>query len=326
MVADLNEIAAFAQVVRSQSFTRAAASLGLPKSTLSERVARLEERLGVRLLERTTRSLRPTPAGSAYYERVAHVVDDLEEASTEVAESHGAPRGLVRVGSSQLAARVFLLSVIDKFARRWPEVDIDVVTADRRFSLVEEGLDLAVQVFAPAENVVVRPLATAARVCVASPEYLAEHGTPHTPEDLRVHRCIITATTATRLRQATWTFSRDAREHAVTVRGRYVVSSIELATQAALDGVGIALAPTLTCAEEIARGRLVHLLDRYTAGSTELLLVHPSTRGLPHRVRLLVDHIVESFRDAPALPGMTKLPGVAPEPSGRAGQRRRKGP
>src|SRR3954467_14981423 len=205
---DLNEIAIFARVVREQSFTKAARALGLPKSTVSERVSRLEERLGVRLLERTTRHVRPTPAGAAYYERAARVVAEIEEANAAITDIHHSPKGLLRVGSPLLFGHAFLGDFVAEFLVRHPEVEVELIVGDRRFDVVEEGLDLAIHVVGPIEvSLVARKLGSADKLCVASPTYLTQHGSPQVPKDLLAHSCIVTTSD----RRANWIFSNEGR-------------------------------------------------------------------------------------------------------------------
>jgi DNA-binding transcriptional LysR family regulator len=306
---DLNEIAAFAGVLREGSFTRAATVLGVPKSTLSERVTRLESQLGVRLLERTTRSLKPTPEGAAYFERVAQLVSDLDEASAAVAASHRAARGLIRIGSPTLFARMFLLDVIDDFMRDHPDVEVDLVAADRPFQILEEGLDVAIAVSVGPENLVVTKLATANRLPVASRDYVARHGAPREPADLMSHAIVLPTNLTSPGRRASWTFvSPDAPEAPTTLslRGRLVVSSIDLALQAVLRGAGVTTAPAFLCQAEIDSGRLVRLLPRWTMPGNDLLLLHGATRDLPVRVKIFLEHMLNRFHAGPRILGLER--------------------
>ncbi|HEY8077061.1 MAG TPA: LysR family transcriptional regulator [Labilithrix sp.] len=300
---DLNEIAAFARVVSEASFTRAARALGLPKSTVSERVARLESQLGVRLLERTTRSVKPTPAGAAYFARVVNVVAELDRATADVAESQRAARGLVRVGAPTLFTRMFLVDACVAFLREHPAVEIDLVAADRRLSLVEEGLDVAVSVGKLEENAVQTTFARARRVVVASPDYVARRGVPQTPAELASHDCVITTQIATPSRHATWAFG----EEKVIVSGKLIVTSVDLAVQAVLGGAGVTIAPSLLVQPEIDAGRLVALLARHSAGTNDLVLVHATTRSMPFRVKLFVDFVLDRFHIADEVPGLERI-------------------
>jgi len=212
---DLNEIAIFARVVKEESFTKAARTLGLPKSTVSERVSRLEERLGVRLLDRTTRHVRPTAAGAAYYERAARVVAEIEEANAAVTDIHRSPKGLLRIGSPLLFGHAFLGDFVAEFLVTHPEVEVELIVADRRFDVVEEGLDLAVHVIGPIEaSLIARKIGSAERMCVASPTYLEQHEAPKMPKDLLKHSCLVSSND----RRATWVFSKEGRSESIVIQ------------------------------------------------------------------------------------------------------------
>ncbi|HEX3851361.1 MAG TPA: LysR family transcriptional regulator [Polyangiaceae bacterium] len=293
---DLNEIAIFARVVREQSFTKAARALGLPKSTVSERVSRLEERLGVRLLERTTRHVRPTAAGAAYYERAARVVAEIEEANAAITDIHRSPKGLLRVGSPLLFGHAFLGDFVADFLVENPEVEVELIVADRRFDVVEEGLDLAIHVLGPIEaSLVARKIGVAERMCVANPSYLEKHPPPATPKELLKHSCLVSSND----RRATWVFSKDGRSESIAIQGRYSVNSVQLALSAALRGAGVAVLPAFFCAEAVRAGRLTQVLDDWSVGRSEIHIVYPGSRHLSARVRLFVDALVERFTALP---------------------------
>jgi len=293
---DLNEIAIFARVVREQSFTKAARALGLPKSSVSDRVSRLEERLGVRLIERTTRHVRPTAAGAAYYERAARVVAEIEEANAAVTDIHRSPKGLLRVASPLLFGHAFLGEFVAEFLVKYPEIEVELIVADRRFDVVEEGLDLAIHVLGTIEaSLVARKIGTADRVCVASAQYLASHEAPRTPKDLLKHSCLVTSND----RRANWLFSKEGRTESIAVQGRYSVNSVQLALTAALRGAGIAVLPTFFCAEAIRAGLLSPVLDGWTLGRSDIHVVYPGSRHLSARVRLFVDALIERFTSLP---------------------------
>jgi DNA-binding transcriptional LysR family regulator len=289
-MADLNDVVVFARVARERSFTKAANALGMPKSTVSERVARLEAKLGVRLLERTTRSLRLTASGTAYFARIARIVQELEDAEVAVSAAHKMPRGLLRVASPLLFAQVFLADVVSEYLTRFPEVQVELVVADRAFDLLEEGFDVAVHVIGGMDaQIVARKLGIGGRVCVASPGYVAARGTPKEPDELTGHDCLVSGST----RGVTWGFERDGASHAVAVLARYAVSSVELAHRAALAGHGITVLPSFLCDKDLAAGRLVRVLTDWSPGEVQVHFVYPSHRHLSARVRAFVDLVVE---------------------------------
>jgi DNA-binding transcriptional LysR family regulator len=295
-MADLNDIVVFAKVAREGSFSRAARALGMPRSTVSERVARLESTLGVRLLERTTRSLRLTASGSAYFGHVSRIVQELEEAEAAVTAAHKSPRGVLRVASPLLFAQVFLAEVVSEYLARYPDVKIELIVADRAFDVLDEGLDVAVHALGTLDaQLVARKLGIGERYCVASPAYLEARGMPSTPEELRSHACLVIGPE----RATTWAFESDGATESVTIAARYAVTSVELVHRATLAGHGVAVLPSFLCANDLASGRLVRVLAPWSAGETTVHLVYPSHRHLSARVRAFVELVLERL---PAFP------------------------
>lgn len=287
---NLNDVLIFVHVARLQSFTRAAHELDLPKSTVSERIARLEKRLGARLLERTTRSLRLTETGAQYLARVEGLVHELEDAEREVSESHRATRGVLRVGSPLLFAQAFLTDLVAEYLERYPDIEIELVLADRVFDPVVENLDLAIVVNGPiGPDLVARKLAMSHRVCVASPSYTARRGVPTKPADLTKHACLVAGAS----RKAKWEFTRRSEVDKIVISGRYAVTSVELVYRAALQGLGVAVLPAFLCVDALASGRLVALLEDYRAEETVVHIVYASNRHLSARARAFADHLIE---------------------------------
>lgn len=286
---NLNDVLLFVQVARLQSFTTAARKLDLPKSTVSERIARLEKRLGARLLERTTRSLRLTETGSQYLARVEPVVADLEDADREITESHRATRGVLRIGSPLLFAQAFLTDVLAEYLERYPDIEIELLLADRVFDPIVENLDLAIVVNGPiGPDLVARKLAMSHRVCVVSPAYTAKRGAPTTPPELANHACLVAGAS----RKTRWLFTRRGATDKVNIVGRYSVTSVELVYRAALQGLGIAVLPAFLCIDALESGRLVRLFEDYGAEETVVHIVYASNRHLPARARAFTDHLV----------------------------------
>jgi DNA-binding transcriptional LysR family regulator len=295
---DLDAMATFVAVVRSGHFAAAAQSLGLPKSTASQHVARLEGTLGVRLLERTTRVLRPTQAGAAYYERCARILSEVEEANAAVKDLGTAPRGVLRVATSHLLGQSILASVAADFCRRHPQVEVEVVALDRKVDLLEEGFDVAIAVSASETDstMVSRILGEGRTWCCAAPSYLGEHGTPSVPKELPMHDCILRDGTAEGFaRKATWAFARGEEVRRIEVRGRLRLNSIGMAHAAVLAGAGIATIPSFLCAEDVLEGRLVRLLPDWVVDGKDIRIVYPSHRHLSPRVRLFVDALVTEY-------------------------------
>jgi DNA-binding transcriptional LysR family regulator len=297
---DLDAMATFVAVVRSKHFAAAAKSLGLPKSTVSQRVARLEASLGVRLLERTTRFLRPTSAGAAYYERCARILSEVEEANAAVKDLGTSPRGILRVATSDLLGQSVVAAVAAAFSQQHPEVEVEVVASDRRVSLLEDGFDVAIVVSASETDstMISRVLIRGQTWCCAAPSYLEARGAPLAPGDLSAHDCIIREAPADGFaRGAIWTFERHHDLQHIEIRGRLMLSSIMMAHAAALAGAGIAAIPSFICAEDVQKGRLVRILSDWVVDRKDIRVVYPSNRHLSPRVRLFVDALVAAASD-----------------------------
>ena len=269
----------FAAVVREGSFSRAARSLGITKQTTSERIIKLEKQLGVRLLERTTRRLRVTQAGLDYSDRCAAIAAQIDEANREVQQLQAEPIGLLRVSSPSLYGRRYLAPVVSKFLNRHPQARVELLLADRRVNLVEEGIDLAIHM-GPLDDssLVVRKLGEGPLYFVASPRYLARHGRP-TAKALQTSRCIGINPFET------W--------HVDGVKARLdpvlIVNDLEVACDAAILGVGIARVPAIVCRDAVRDGRLKVLFGPKPAMLRTISIIYPSRSNLPVKVRLFVD-------------------------------------
>jgi DNA-binding transcriptional LysR family regulator len=269
----------FAAVVREGGFTRAARQLGITKQSASGRVARLEAALGVRLLERTTRRLRVTDAGAAYAERCAAIAAQVEEANGEVQRRQAEPVGLLRVSAPVLFGRRFLAPVVSEYLSRHPRVRVEVVLANRRVDLLEEGVDVAIQVGElPDASLTARRLGEGHEYVVASPDYLSRHGTP-TPAGLRAVRCVGMRP------HETWRVGGTP----VRVEPVLVVNDLEVVCEAAIGGVGLARLPSLVCGEAVRDGRLRLLFGAEAAQLRPIHAVYPSRQYLPAKVRLFID-------------------------------------
>ncbi|WP_437571592.1 LysR family transcriptional regulator [Sorangium sp. So ce542] len=290
---DLNRIAVFVRVVDEQGFTAAARVLGLPKSSISRSVALLEEALGARLLHRSTRSVRLTEAGAAFYERASRGVASLEEAAAMVADLQSVVRGPIRITAPVDVGVAMLEPAVARFVRRHPAVRVDVVLTGRVVDLVEEGFDLALRAGPLRDgSLIARKIGQVEDALYASPRYLERAGVPGSLADLAAHRCVLFRATRNR---AAWTLRGPAGDETVEVEGPLAVDELSFARRAVLAGVGVGLLPMILCAREVARGRLVRVLPSHMASDAPLHLVYPSARYLPHRVAALRDFLVESL-------------------------------
>jgi DNA-binding transcriptional LysR family regulator len=290
---DLNQMFVFATVVREGSFTGAARTLAMPKSTVSKRVAELESRLGVQLLQRSTRRLRLTDEGSDYYDRCRRIVADAEEADRTLAGDDGALRGLVRV-SAPLSIGAHLGPLAAQFLTDHAHVSLELSLSDRRVDLIAEAFDLAIRVGPLRDSALVaRRIGPASEgILCAAPTYLARHPAPRRPADLRRHECVVVRTAPGRI---VWTFDRRGRTLAVPVTGRYAVSSMLLARDGALAGLGIASLPRRFAADDLRAGHLVQVLPEWPIRRGELHLLHAGGRSLAPAVRAFADLLIRTL-------------------------------
>lgn len=284
----------FARVVQHGSFSAAARALGLPKSTVSRQVARLEDHLGVRLIQRTTRTLRLTDVGRAYHERVQRILAEVTEAEQAVTQLEAAPRGLLRVTGPLTFGTLFLGDAIAAFMGRYPEVRLDVVLTDRVVDLVEEGFDLAVRAGMMRDSsLIARRLGSASRVVCASPGYLAARGVPQTPADLARHDCLLYSYESS---GSAW---RLDGESSPTLSGPLISNNGDVMRKAALADQGLCFVPRFLVGPDLDAGRLVPVLQDFVVDSGGVYAVYAHSRYLSSKVRAFVDHLVEFFGPTP---------------------------
>lgn len=288
----LDDAFVFTQVVRSGTITAAARKLGLPKSTVSRRVAALEDRLGARLLQRTTRKLKLTDLGELYYTRAARGVDEIRDAERLVGDAQKSVQGSLRVTVPSDFAVDRMIELFVAFCRAYPEVTLAVDPTNRVVDLVSEGYDVALRAGSLTDSsLVARQLVSASRQLFASPGYLAERGTPHTVEALRAHDFVVFAPDAN---TATLRLEGPGGIEEIDVRGRLAVADHVALRTAAILGFGIAVLPAL--ADECGGGgKLVRVLPAHTAGRGQLFAVYPSARHLTPKVRAFVDFAAKHF-------------------------------
>ncbi|CAE6966101.1 D-malate degradation protein R [Ectopseudomonas oleovorans] len=256
----LTALAVFRQVVERGSFAAAARHLKLSAAAVSKNIGELEAHLAVRLLNRTTRSMSLTEAGQRYYEQVARILDDLQQADSSLGELQATPSGTLRVSAPMSFSLVCLADAIPRFLARYPELTLDLQLDDRRVDMIAEGFDLAVRGSDRLEDssLVARPLLTLRHVLCAAPQYLRRHGTPQVPEDLQALECVQFSLSG---HAREWVFQRGEQVRRLEVCGRYSVNS-SLALCAALRaGHGISLVPEIYIHDDLAQGRLQPLLE-----------------------------------------------------------------
>jgi DNA-binding transcriptional LysR family regulator len=288
---NLEEIGAFLAIVSSGSFSRAAQVLAAPTSTVSRRVSRLETKLGVRLIQRTTRRLNLTDVGRAYSERVSNAVEAMAAAAQAVRHTRAEPRGHVRL-TAPPDVWPLLAPVLCQFALSYPEVTVELELTGRIVDLVAEGFDLAMRASARLtdSSLIARRIGESYLALFASPEYLRGRGAPRRIEDLSRHRCILFRA---RGGHARWKLVGPRGTRQVAVSGPISGSDFGFVKTLAIEGAGIALMPVSHGAPELPEGRLVQILPQYRGGVGGVYVVYPSARLLSAKVRVLRDFIVE---------------------------------
>ncbi len=291
------ELEAFVAVVEAGSFVAAGEVLRVSKAAVSRAVLELEKRLGARLLQRTTRRLSITEAGRAYYDRCKQILSELEEADSAVGEVTGHAVGKLRVNAPVSFGIRHLTDVWGAFMARYPQVALEIDLSDRLVDVVDEGFDVVVRISRLVDSTLVhRKLATTRILPCASPAYLAAHGEPAHPDELAAHATIAYEYAA---HGDVWRFTGPDGTHEVMTRPRARANSGDTCRGLALAGQGIALEPDFMIGDDLASGRLVHVLPQYAGREIGIYAVYPSRKHLSVKVRALVDFLADVFADPP---------------------------
>jgi DNA-binding transcriptional LysR family regulator len=307
---EIMSMVCFARVVEAGSFTAAAEKLDLSKSVVSARVAQLEERVGARLLNRTTRKLSLTPEGMTLYERCARLVNAADEAAQAEGPAE-TPRGVLRVLAPAAFAQEYLSPPLAAYLERYPQVRLELTMTDKLVDLADDGIDLAIRISPNVESrtLSARRLASDRTVLCAAPSYLARKGVPTAAEQLVQHDCLVYSL----LRISDdWRFHAPGNRETFTVpiEGRFQAASVGVLRQAALAGMGLCVLPTFLVAEDIALGRLRTVVDTFAGVELGIFAVYPQARRPAAKVRTLIDLLVAHFK-RPRW-GVSTLPGIAP--------------
>ncbi|MEO7109560.1 MAG: LysR family transcriptional regulator [Polyangiaceae bacterium] len=286
---DVQAMVIFARVVETRSFTAAARALDTTTSAVSKRIAKLEERLGARLIERTTRRVSPTDAGVAFYERCARILAEIDDAEVAVARFGSEPRGTLRASVPVIFGELYIAPLIPDFAARFPDVRLDISLSDRLVNMLEEGIDMSVRITSMHDSsLVARKLASASGVVVASPAYLKKNGTPKTPSDLSAHECIRYSLISA---QRDWRFHVRGRDISIPVRSRLQMNHGGAIREAAIAGLGLARMPHFAVAHALRDGLLVTVLDEFVQSDLGVFAVYPAGKQPRPTVRAFTDFL-----------------------------------
>ncbi|HZZ10353.1 MAG TPA: LysR family transcriptional regulator [Paraburkholderia sp.] len=297
------EMRVFVRIAERQSFTRASDDLQIPRATVTNLMKRMEQRLGARLLERTTRSVRLTHDGEAYYRRCVRLIADMEEA--EGSFSNLAPKGLLRVNLQGTLARHFVVPALPAFLARYPDIELTIGEDDRLVDLVREGVDCVLRAGNLQDSSMVgRRVAQLPQVTVASPAYLEAHGEPGDLADLATHRAVNYVSSATG-KPLPLEFVVDGRERALFLPAAVSVTGVELYAGSAVAGLGVVQVPRYRVTSELAAGQLKIILTKYPPPSMPVSVLYPQSRQLSARVRVFVQWLGDIFEAAASATGMT---------------------
>jgi len=296
---NINEMQVFARVVDAGGFSSAARSLSLSPSAVSKQITRLEDRLGVRLLTRTTRRLNLTEEGDAFYHRVKRILSDIDEAEQAVSLSKTAPRGHLRVSCSVAFGEKQIAPIVPEFLDRYPEVALELMLSDGIVDLVEEGIDVAVRMGKLSNSAMVaRKLGNNKRRICAAPAYVERYGVPEEPDDLHHHNCLGFAGHNT-LNE--WPFKYpDGRRQTIRAEGNFVANNGESIYDLCRLGLGIARAADFLVSDDIKEGRLIEVLADFIEDEpAPIHAVYPDPRHLSPKTRAFIDFLVEKFTPIP---------------------------
>jgi len=287
----------FVRVVETGGFSTAARDLSISRSAVSKQVARLEDRLGARLLNRTTRRLSPTEAGLIFYERAAMIVTEIEEAERSVTALHTEPRGTLRINAPMSFGIRHVSPAMPDFMSRHPDISVDLTLNDRVVDLVDEGYDLAIRIGRLKDSSLIsRRLAPLQQIVCATPDYWARHGKPTHPKQLQDHNCLLFSYLST---GSDWLFRENGKLLSVTVSGNFRANNGDSLRTAALGGLGVVLSPSFIIDKELRSGAIEPVLQEYLNFGGGIHMVYPHNRHLSAKVRAFVDFMVERFGPEP---------------------------
>ncbi len=292
----MQSMAVFRRVVEAENFSAVARETNMSQSTVSKHIAALEERLGTKLLNRSTRSLKLTEAGKEYYHHCIRILNDFQEAEASIGKGKIKPTGTLRISTSAAFGRTYILPCLDEFFRTYPEIDIDLLFNDDYIDLVKEGIDLAIRIGPLADSTLIaRKIGSSPRVVVASPEYLVKHGRPKKPADLIKHNCLIYNLQKT---PDLWYFnSTQVGDESIRVNGRFKASNPDAICEATLEGLGISILCEWFARQHIKAGRLKVILADYKPTTYDIHAVYPERKFVPQKVKQMIEFLAEKVKE-----------------------------
>ncbi len=290
----MDELMVFVTVVEEQGFSAAAKRLDSTPAAVSRRIKALEQRLGVRLLQRTTRKVQLTEAGELYFREVSRLLNDLSAIEQQLDEVTGQPTGELRIVAPMSFGQRRLAPVVAGFALTYPKLRVTLTLDDQETDIVNEGIDLAVRIAYPSDSsLVARPIAAVPRYFCASPDYLERRGIPRSPTDLLQHDCLHYNVISER---EEWTLGGAGGDETIAIKGRFCSNNGDVLAEAAMQGLGITLLPEFIIGDALADGRLVRVLEGRERSPLTLSVLYPSRHYVPAKTRLFIEHMVEQFK------------------------------
>lgn len=290
---DISAIPIFTAVVEQKSFSKAALKLGISKSAVSKRISRLEARLAVKLLYRSTRKLSLTEAGERYFIYAAKALEAAQKAENAALELQQVPHGVLRVSAPMSFGRLHLAPIIPLFLKQYPRIRLHLNMSDTGRGVIAEGFDIALQAGdLPVSSLIARKLAPLHSVLCASPGYIARHGAPTTPQDLIYHNCILSTHHSV---VTEWLFIKNGEEEEIRITGNYQVNNGEALRESLLLGLGVGRLPTFIAGGDIEDGKLIPVLSDYVIPYKSLYAVFPERQYMPEKVRVFIDFVVKQL-------------------------------
>ena len=290
----MSSMAVFRRVVEAKNFSAVARETNMSQSTVSKHIAALEERLGTKLLNRSTRSLKLTEAGKEYYHHCIRILNDFQEAEASIGKGKIKPTGTLRISTSAAFGRICMLPYLDRFFSTYPDINLDLLFDDDYVDLVKQGIDLAIRIGPLADSsLIARKIGSSPRVVVASPEYLVKHGRPKKPADLIKHNCLLYS-----LQKAPdlWYFnSAQEGDESVRVSGRLKASSPDAICDATIDGLGISVLCEWYVRKHIKEGRLKVILQDYHPTAHDINAVYQERKFVPQKVKRMIEFLAENI-------------------------------